>query len=92
MTMATSINRTAVLWIAVGLAALLWSPIPASAGVFGVSAPCSFLKFNRLQCNFPLLSGQTARIQYVSMQCGSTGTTVFFGNYALDVPTESLYK
>src|SRR5215471_10927001 len=75
-TMTKSIWVLSVFWITLGLAVPL-SAIPASAESLGVTAGCTFLNANRLQCNFPALSGQTAGIQYVSMQCGSTGTVAY---------------
>jgi hypothetical protein len=45
--------------------------VPASSGV-GLTSTCSVVNPNRFQCNFPALNGQTLRIGYISMQCGST--------------------
>jgi hypothetical protein len=42
---------------------------------FGLTSTCDFVNPNRLQCNFPAIS-RTAQIQYVSMQCGSTGAKI----------------
>jgi hypothetical protein len=62
--------------------AILLSAIPASAATqfervkqFGLTSTCDFVNPNRLQCNFPAIS-RTAQIQYVSMQCGSTGAKI----------------
>ena len=71
----TSIWSASVISI-LGLAVML-SAIPASAGNFevrnfGLMATCDFVNPDRLQCNFPP-ANRTSQIQYVSMQCGSTG-------------------
>src|SRR5271165_5688890 len=77
-TMTKSICGVSVFSISLGLAVLL-SGIPASAAnpfeaakQFGLMSTCDVVNPNRLQCNFPAAS-RTAQIQYVSMQCGSTG-------------------
>lgn len=67
--------------IGMGLAVLIpsisASAQPASARFepekqLGLTSTCDFVNPNRLQCNFPAIK-RTAQIQYVSMQCGSTG-------------------
>jgi len=80
-----SIWGVSVFSISLGLAVVL-SAIPASAekqfeGVkqFGLMSTCDVVNPNRLQCNFPAAS-RTVQIQYVSMQCGSTG-----GKISLDL-------
>jgi hypothetical protein len=76
-----SIHGVSLFPIGLGLAVLM-SAIPASAvqtqiGV-GVTSDCSVINPNRFQCNFPTLAPtEPVEIQYVSMQCGSTGTTPF---------------
>jgi len=53
-----------------------FSPTPAAAATsYGETATCSVVNPNRFQCNFPALTATEAlQIQYVSAQCGSTGT------------------
>ena len=56
-----------------GLAvALAYVPAAIAAG-YGDTATCTAVNSNRFQCNFPSTTS-TRTIQYVSMQCGSTGT------------------
>jgi hypothetical protein len=51
---------------------LLLLAVPALAAPVGLTAGCSVVNPNRFQCNFPTRSA-TLDVQYVSMQCGSTG-------------------
>ena len=72
--------------LAMGLAlAVLLSAIPATADAddashgLGVEAStaastCSVVNPNRFQCNFAAFAATDVKIQYVAMQCGSTGT------------------
>jgi hypothetical protein len=83
--MAKSIWSVSVCSLGVGLGVLV-SAIPTLAAPelervkqFGLISTCDFVNPNRLQCNFPATS-RTAQIQYVSMQCGSTG-----GKISLDL-------
>jgi hypothetical protein len=75
-------NRTRLVTaFSLGLALLVtFAARPASAGfvAVGASSECTVVNPNRFQCNFPTLSAnQTTVVQYVSMQCGSTGTSAF---------------
>jgi hypothetical protein len=65
--------------LCLGLALLTpLSARPAAAGAFGATSECSVVNPNRFQCNFATLSAsQTTLVQYVAMQCGSTGTSAF---------------
>jgi hypothetical protein len=56
----------------VGLSILL-SAIPASATSLGMTSNCTVVNPNRFQCNFTGLATNILDIQYVSMQCGTTG-------------------
>jgi hypothetical protein len=70
--MTKSIWGVSVFSISLGLAVPL-STIPASASeAFGLMSTCDFVNPDRLQCNFPQ-ANRTTQIQYVSMQCNSTG-------------------
>jgi hypothetical protein len=70
--MTKSIWGVSVFSISLGLAVPL-STIPASASAsFGLMSNCDFVNPDRLQCNFPE-ANRTTQIQYVSMQCNSTG-------------------
>jgi hypothetical protein len=66
--------------IGVGIAAVLSAALASAATSHGatgngVTATCSVVNPNRFQCNFPALAAnQALKIQYVSMQCGSSGT------------------
>ena len=71
-TMTKSIWGVSVFSISLGLAVPL-STIPASASeAFGLMSTCEFVNPDRLQCNFPA-ANRTTQVQYVSMQCNSTG-------------------
>ena len=79
--MAESIWSVSVFWLGVGLG-FLAPAIPTSAATelgrvkqFGLTSTCNFVNPNRLQCNFPTTS-RASQIQYVSMQCGSTGAKI----------------
>jgi hypothetical protein len=51
----------------------------ATASTFvGAQSECVVVNPNRFQCNFPVVTTSTTlQIQYVSMQCGSTGAATF---------------
>jgi len=51
----------------------------AAASTFvGAQSSCVVVNPNRFQCNFPVVTiSTTLQIEYVSMQCGSTGTAKF---------------
>ena len=60
--------------IGLGASALLTAS-SASAAAQGATASCSAINPNRFQCNFPApVVATTLTIEYVSMQCGTTGT------------------
>jgi len=87
----TSILGTLLFPIGAGLA-VLFSLLPASAATpDGATASCSVVNPNRFQCNFPLLAaGQVLEMQYVSMQCGTTGTPFSLQEFqVLAVPPNS---
>ena len=68
-----SIRGVSIFSTGLGLAVLL-AAIPATAAHVGTTSSCSVVNPNRFQCNFSALTNKTLEIQYVSMQCGSTGT------------------
>ena len=70
-TLKISVYRIAVASIGLGLGILLWAN-PAPAAPFGESSTCVVVNPNRFQCTFPILT-TALNIQYVSMQCGTTG-------------------
>jgi hypothetical protein len=74
-TLKISAYRIPAASIGVGLAVLFWAK-PAPAAPFGDISTCFVVNPNRFQCDFPTLT-TAVNIQYVSMQCGSTGTTPF---------------
>jgi hypothetical protein len=66
--------------IALGLALVvpLAAFSPANASFAGAQSSCVVVNPNRYQCNFPTITTSTAlHIEYVSMQCGSTGNDKF---------------
>jgi hypothetical protein len=78
-----SIHRVFLMSMGMGLAGLL-SGFPAAGYAedelhgLGVEAStaastCFFVNPSRVQCNFAPLATTQAKIQYVAMQCGSTG-------------------
>ena len=72
-----STHRVMLFPLVLGLAVLL-SAIPAAGGTGrGVSSKCFVVNPNRFQCNFASFETLEVTIQYVSMQCGSTGGTSF---------------
>jgi hypothetical protein len=68
--------RTALM---VAAGAVVFAATPAvAASPHGETAPCTVINPNRFQCNFSAVApGKTLQIQYVSMQCGSTGAHAF---------------
>jgi hypothetical protein len=84
--MVASINRyIAVLSIAfLSFAALLLSARPAWAASLGLTAKCSFLTMTALRCDIPVLSSESnAEIEYVTMQCNSTGTAFTLAQFEI---------
>jgi hypothetical protein len=70
------LRRTALM---VAAGAVVFGATPAAAATpHGERATCTVINPNRFQCNFsPVGPGKTLQIQYVSMQCGSTGAHAF---------------
>lgn len=61
-----------------GFGALLTWATPAPAAAVGETASCTFPTTTTAQCNFPVLSASyNAEIHYVTVQCSSTGATVY---------------
>jgi len=78
-----STHRVMLFPLALGLAVSL-SAIPAKADSQGrgasastAASTCSLVNPNRFQCNFANFAVTEVKIQYASMQCGSTGTAAF---------------
>jgi hypothetical protein len=76
-TLTKSISEVSVFSITLGVAVFL-SSIPGSVAqvvatpAFGLASVCGFVNPNRLECKFRA-ARVTNRIQYISMQCTSTG-------------------